>query len=49
MNNVQFTDAEVKMLLEALAAWSFNISEQRYATNHERIVSAQCKLEEALQ
>lgn len=45
----QFTEAEVKMMIEAVAAWSFNLSPERYTINHERILSVQEKLEQSLQ
>ena len=45
---VQLTDAEIRMILNAVAFWSSEISAERFARHMEKIKSVTAKLEAAV-
>ena len=47
MKTVKLTDAEVRMMMEAVASWAYDLSEVRHAVNEQRIKSVLAKLQYA--
>lgn len=46
--NIELTEAEAKMILEAVGTWSAGLSQVRFETNSQRIMSVVNKIDRQL-
>lgn len=49
MLKIELTEAEAKMMLEAVGTWSAELSQVRFETNAQRIMSVINKLTESIE